>query len=336
MTRAAPLALPGDTPPGRPLEAWFSEQVSKGSDPALVDILRRIAGAAPALATRLALGRIAGDPARLVGQNTGGDAQKALDVAAHDHLIDALRGASVAAVLSEEAEGIETLDRDGRFAVAMDPIDGSGSIGIGAPLGALFVVFPASDGGSAFRLPGRRAVAAAYVSFGHSTDIGLSFGDGLCLATLDPRDDWFHVTDTDLRLPETANMIALNGSNERHWPAGLQRYAAELRSGRDGPRGEDANMRWLAAAVGELHRILLKGGAFLYPADTRKGYENGRLRLLYEAIPIAFLVEAAGGAATDGIRPILDIVPDHLHQNTPLCFGVRQEIDGIRDHLAAT
>jgi fructose-1,6-bisphosphatase I len=333
MTRATPLALPCDTPPGRPLEAWLSEQVSQGHDAALVDILRRIAGAAPALATRLALGRIAGDPARLVGQNTGGDAQKALDVAAHDHLLDALRGASVATVLSEEAEGIEPLDPEGRFAVAMDPIDGSGSIGIGAPLGALFVVFPAADGGAAFRLPGRRAVAAAYVSFGHSTDIGLSVGDGLCLATLDPRDDRFHVTDTDLRLPETAGMIALNASNERHWPAGLQGYAAELRAGRDGPRGADANMRWLAAAVGELPRILLKGGAFLYPADSRKGYENGRLRLLYEAIPIAFLVEAAGGAATDGIHPILDILPGDPHQNTPLCFGARHEIARIRDHL---
>ena len=331
-----PLVLPGDVVPGAPLEAWLDNQVAQGREADLVESLRRNTRAAPALAARLALGKVAGDPARLVGRNTGGDAQKALDIAAHDHFLAALRGASVATALSEEAPEIETLDPAGRFAVAMDPIDGSGSIGTGAPLGALFVVFPAADGGASFTLPGRRAVTAAYVSFGHSTDLGFSFGENVCLATLDPRDDRFHVTETDMRSPETATMIALNASNERHWPEGLQHYAAELRAGRDGPRGDDANMRWLAAAVGELHRILLKGGAFLYPADRRKGYEAGRLRLLYEAIPIAFLIEAAGGAATDGLHPILDIVPDDPHQHTPLCFGARAEIARIRDHLLSS
>ncbi|NJM82257.1 MAG: class 1 fructose-bisphosphatase [Tabrizicola sp.] len=336
MTGPAPLVLPCDVTDAPLLDGWFDDMACQPDRAALIDILRRIAHAVPPLSARLAMGRLAGDPARIVGRNSAGDAQKALDVAAHDHFVAALDGASVAAILSEEAPEIVLCDPAGRFAVAMDPIDGSGSIGIGAPLGALFAVFPAEDGGSAFRLPGRRALAAAYASFGHSTDIGLSLGDGVCMATLDPRDGRFRVTDDKLRLPGRTDMVAINASNERHWLAGWQRYAAELRAGREGPRGRDSNMRWLAAAVGELHRILLKGGAFLYPPDRRPGYGEGRIRLIYEAVPIAFLVEAAGGAATDGIEPILDIAPRTLHQNVPLCFGAREEIARIRDHLTRT
>ena len=332
---AEPLLLPGDTPGGTPLDTWLDARAATPEMADLVAIFRRLAGAVPALATRLAMGRVAGDPARITGTNTAGDAQKVLDLAAHHHFLDALEGTSVAAVLSEEVHEIVPRDPAARYALAMDPVDGSASIGLGLPLGALFVVFPAADGGTEFRLPGRRAVAAAYVSFGHSTDLGISFGDGVCLSTLDPRDGRFHVTDPDLRLSPHADMIALNASNERHWPPGLQAYAAELRAGREGPRGRDANMRWLAAAVGELHRILLTGGAFLYPGDGRPGYSHGRLRLMYEAVPIAFLVEAAGGAATDGRTPILDIVPDDPHRNVPLFFGARDEIARIHAHLGA-
>jgi len=315
------------------LDIWFDARATEQGHAALIDILRRIAHAVSPLSARLAMGRLADDPARVVGHNSAGDAQKALDVGAHEHFVAALDGASVSAILSEEAPEIVPCDPKGRFAVAMDPIDGSGSIGIGAPLGALFAVFPAEQGGAEFRLPGRHAVAAAYVSFGHSTDIGVSLGDGVCMATLDPRDGRFHVTDDKVMLPNRTDMIALNASNERHWSAGLQRYAAELRAGREGPRGRDSNMRWLASAVGELHRILLKGGAFLYPLDQRPAYTIGRLRLLYEAVPIAFLIEAAGGSATDGINPILDLVPRDLHQNVPLFFGARDEIARIHDHL---
>jgi fructose-1,6-bisphosphatase I len=283
---------------------------------------------------RLAMGRVAGDPARVIGRNSAGDGQKVLDVDAHHHFLGAIAGTSLAAILSEESTDILRGYADGRFALTMDPIDGSGSIGVGAPLGALFAIFPAAGGGAEFCLAGRHALAAAYVSFGHSTDIGLTMGDGLCLATLDPRDGQFYVTDENPVLPSKTNMIALNASNERYWPSGLQRYAGELRAGRDGPRRQDANMRWLAAAVGELHRTLLKGGVFLYPADSRPGYAEGRLRLLYEAVPIAMLIEAAGGAATDGRRRILDIIPTRPHQNVPLVFGARDEVAYIHECLA--
>lgn len=318
------LRLPNDGPvQGSPL----ADMLAGGGVSAIV---LAIADALPPLAARLAAGRLHGDPEAIVGTNDSGDKQKALDVAAHDHMIVVLRAAGVRSVLSEEAEEVIDLNPGGAFDVAIDPIDGSGSIGIGAPLGMLFSVLPAAPEG--FLRTGRAVVAAGYASFGHSVDFGWSTGQGVHVATL--HDGVFHVSRRDLRLKPAASTIAYNASNERHWPLGLQAWARDLRAGRDGPRGRDFNMRWLAAAVGELHRILLKGGAFLYPADARPGYENGRLRLIYECVPIAFLVEQAGGAASDGQGPILDRKPAGLHDMTPLIFGATEEVAAVQSALA--
>ncbi|MEE2862191.1 MAG: class 1 fructose-bisphosphatase [Pseudomonadota bacterium] len=318
------LRLPNDGPiQGPPLAGMLAgDGVSA--------IVLAIADALPPLAARLAAGRLHGDPEAVVGTNDSGDRQKALDVAAHDHMIAALRTAGVRSVLSEEAEAVIDLNPGGAFDVAIDPVDGSGSIGIGAPLGMLFSVLPAAPEG--FLRTGRGVVAAGYASFGHSVDFGWSTGQGVHVATL--HDGVFHVSRRDLRLKPAASTIAYNASNERHWPDGLQAWARDLRAGRDGPRGRDFNMRWLAAAVGELHRILLKGGAFLYPADARPGYENGRLRLIYECLPIAFLMEQAGGAASDGQGPILDRKPVGLHDMTPLIFGATEEVAAVQSALA--
>lgn len=294
-------------------------------------IVNALAHALPAIAARLAAGRLPGDPAALVGINDSGDAQKALDVGAHDHILAELRGCGVRHLLSEEAEAVETLDPDGGYDIAIDPIDGSGSIGIGAPLGMLFVIYP--TGPVTFARPGSEAVASGYASFGHSLDFGYTLGQGIQVFTFDGQD--FREAARDLRIKPTTSTIAYNASNERHWPEGLQAWARDLRLGKDGPRGRDFNMRWLAAAVGELHRIVLQGGAFLYPADRRTGYENGRLRLAYEAVPIAFLMEAAGGKATDGTRRILDLVPADPHENVPLVFGAAEEVDIIARYLEA-
>ncbi|WP_018001166.1 class 1 fructose-bisphosphatase [Paracoccus sp. N5] len=320
------LKLPNDGPAtGRPLS-----DVLAGDGPAAITLA--IARAQPALAARLAAGRLHGDPEAVVGTNDSGDRQKALDVAAHHHMLDALAAAGVGRVLSEEAEAVVTLNPGGAWDVAMDPIDGSGSIGIGAPLGMLFSILPAAPEG--FLRPGRAVVAAGYASFGHSLDFGWSLGDGTHVAGYDAEAGQFRLTRERVQLKPTASTIAYNASNERHWPPGLQAWVQELRQGKDGPRGRDFNMRWLAAAVGELHRILLKGGAFLYPADRRPGYENGRLRLIYECCPIAFLIEQAGGIASDGRQPILDRQPQGLHEMVPLFFGAREEVETILSHLA--
>ncbi len=321
-----PLVLPGDSPRGdATLEAHLSRLAgSETQARALADLVMVIAHAAPPIAARLALGGLPGDPARIVGTNDSGDRQKALDVAAHHHVIEALRSADVAMVLSEESEEIVTLKPAGRFAVAIDPIDGSGSIGIGAPLGLLFCVFPAEGG---FLRPGRDILAAGYVSFGHSTDMGVSLGHGVDIATLDPASGTFYIAEAGVTIPEGREVIACNASNLRHWPAPLRHHIEARFTGES-----SANMRWIAAAVGDLHRILRRGGLFLYPADSRKGYRNGKLRLLYEAFPVAFLIEQAGGAATDGSRHILELRAATLHQHTPLIFGDRSMVAALPTH----
>lgn len=321
------LTLPNDGPAtGRPL----AEALAGGGGPAA--IVLALAGALPPLAARLAAGRLHGDPEAIVGVNDSGDRQKALDLAAHDHMIAVLRAAGVRQVLSEEAEEVIPLNPDGAFDVAIDPIDGSGSIGIGAPLGMLFSILPAAPEG--FLRSGRHVIGAGYASFGHSLDFGYSLGQGVQIATHDAGAGLFRLARENVTLKPQASTLAYNASNERHWPQGLRDWLADIRAGADGPRGRDFNMRWLAAAVGELHRILLKGGAFLYPADARPGYANGRLRLIYEGVPIAFLIEQAGGAASDGIGPILDRLPGGLHDFTPLIFGATDEVATILGHLA--
>lgn len=320
------LRLKSDgAPTGMPLEDYLPRDCP-------AEIVRAIAQAVPPLAARLAAGRLYGDPSAIVGVNNSGDRQKALDLGAHDYMLAALRAAGVRQVLSEEAEAVINLNPGAAYDVAIDPIDGSGSIGIGAPLGLLFTVLPAAPEG--FLRTGRSIIAAGYVSFGHSCDFGFSLGQGTHVATLDPSQSRFRLTHEKLLLPAEAKIIAYNASNERHWHPGLQAWARDLRLGKDGPRGRDFNMRWLAAAVGELHRILLLGGCFFYPSDQRKGYESGRLRTLYEACPIAFLIEQVGGAATDGLTPILDRLPQSHHENTPLVFGCTDEVATIARYLS--
>ncbi|MEX1057289.1 MAG: class 1 fructose-bisphosphatase [Natronospirillum sp.] len=297
---------------------------------ALIDLLAAITRAAIPLKKRLAAGRLPGNPAAIVGVNDSGDKQKALDYAAHQHLLSAVSGCSVRSVLSEEAEDVIAVSEHGHFDLAIDPIDGSGSIGIGAPLGLLFAVFPA---GASFLRSGRDILAAGYVSFGHSTDLGISVGKGLSLATFDSESEQFRLTEASVIIPQDTAMVAFNASNTRHWSSGLQRYAADLIAGAHGPRNKNFNMRWLAAAVGELHRITNQGGVFLYPSDARPGFEQGHLRLVYEAFPIAWLIEQAGGAATDGHAPILDKVPTSLHEKTPLMFGSASEIEQLLNYL---
>ncbi|WFE76508.1 class 1 fructose-bisphosphatase [Roseinatronobacter sp. S2] len=327
------LTLDTDGPvQGASLDAYLSDAAGQNADQqALAALIAGIAAACVPIAGRLGAGLLPGDPSAVVGTNESGDRQKALDMAAHRHLTDAMRSLSVAKLMSEEAPEIIDLDPDGRFDVAMDPIDGSGSIGIGAPLGAFFCVFPRGD---SFLRPGRDIIAAFYLSFGHSVDLGFSTGAGVTIATLDPETGRFHIDATALRVPKQTTTIAYNVSNMRHWSPGLRSYVTDLIAGVDGPRGCDFNMRWIAAAVGDLHRVLRRGGLFLYPADARPGYERGYLRLAYEAFPIAFLIEQAGGSATDGTTPILDLCPAHLHDRVPLIFGSGSEVAVLQDYLS--
>jgi fructose-1,6-bisphosphatase I len=177
-------------------------------------------------------------------------------------------------------------------------------------------------------------LAAGYISFGHSVDLGFSIGEGVVIATLDPADGKFRIVADSVQIKAETSEIAYNASNQRHWSRGVRAYIEDCYAGREGPRGSDINMRWLAAAVGELHRILRRGGMFFYVGDGRPDFSDGRLRLTYEGNPIAFLCEQAGGAATDGVRPILDITPRTLHQFTPLVFGAVGEVETFGRYAA--
>ncbi|MDO4636870.1 MAG: class 1 fructose-bisphosphatase [Lautropia sp.] len=268
-------------------------------------------------------------------QNIQGETQKKLDVIANDTLLEAnLWGGQLAAIASEEMDQPFTIpDRypKGEFLLLFDPLDGSSNIDINSMVGTIFSILRAPDGVTEpseqdFLQPGSRQVAAGYAIYGPSTMLVLTVGDGVAAFTLDRELGAWYLTRRQYRISHETQEFAINASNSRHWYPPVRRYIDELLAGRSGPRGKDFNMRWIAALVAEIHRILNRGGVFMYPADQRNPAKPGHLRLLYEANPMAMLVEQAGGAATDGKQRILDIQPTSLHQRVPLFIGAREEV----------
>lgn len=283
-----------------------------------------LAGAAAAIAAEIRSPATALDDAA-GAVNADGDTQKKLDVIADEIVLEALRGAGAAAYLSEERDEAVPLDPEGGLIVACDPLDGSSNIGVNVSVGTIFSVLPA-DGGDL--QPGRAQRAAGFFVYGPQTTLLLTTGSGTASFRMD-EEGGFALISAQVSIPPEASEFAINASNRRHWPAPITRYVDGCLAGAEGPRGHDYNMRWVASLVAETWRIISRGGVFLYPADARKGYEAGRLRLVYEAAPVAMLVEQAGGRATDGVRDILDITPDGLHQRVPLVFGAADEIEAV-------
>ena len=302
---------------------------------ALAAVVSSLATACRAIAGIVSYGPLHGDLGAIVGDNVQGEAQKVLDRDANDLVVAACRRAPVFAVASEEMEQPFVCDPDAPFLVAIDPLDGSSNIEVNLSIGTIFSVTPrgrgAGDPTSHFLRSGRDQRAAGYVLYGPQTTLVLTFGQGTMMFTLDRRLGAFVLSAERVRVAPTAAEFAINASNHRHWPDAVRRYVDECLAGREGPRGADTNMRWIASLVAECQRILVRGGVFLYPEDARPGYERGRVRVLYEAAPIAWIVEQAGGAAIDGRTPILDIVPTDLHQKTPLIFGSSGEVAKVRD-----
>lgn len=295
-----------------------------------------IAEASAAISRRIARGPLSGNLAATVGDAGGGDVQKELDVWSNDCIIEALKGVGVAAIASEELKAPLALG-DGLVGVAVDPLDGSSNIDTNVSIGTIFSVLPAAgaaDTGAMFLQPGSAQLAAGYVIYGPCTALLLTAGEGTHMFTLDPVTGQFGLTLANVTIPQNSKEYAINASNYRHWSDGVRAYIDDCIAGVEGPRGEDVNMRWIASLVAECHRILVRGGVFLYPADARKGYEQGRLRLVYEGSPIAFLIEQAGGKAIDGKTRILDIKPTAIHQRTPLIFGSASEIERIARYKA--
>lgn len=280
-----------------------------------------------------------GEPlgAKLGSDNSDGDQQRKLDLVAEDLCREALRGAGVGPYLSEETEGPLTLDPAGSVAVAIDPLDGSSNIEVNGVIGTVFSILPApalakTDPDLAFTQTGRAQIAAGFFMYGPQTLLVLTTGAGVDVFGLDRATGAFRLLHTGIQIPPGGAEYAVNASNRRFWREPVRRYIDDCCLGVDGPRGANFNMRWTGSMVADAYRVLTRGGLFLYPADSRRGYEQGRLRLLYEASPVAFLTEQAGGAATDGQASILDIIPDRPHARTPLIFGASDEVDILRHH----
>ena len=261
------------------------------------------------------------------------DAAAALDVRFNDIILAALKKAPVALVGSQKSDRPIPMEKDAPLVVVTDPLDGLSNIDTNMVIGTLFSIYPATGADrqeEALLQPGNRQLAAGFVTYSGQTMMALSVGAGTDIFTLDRRDGRFYLTRPRVEIPRAPTEYAINASNYRFWDEPVRAYVDDLIAGAEGPLGRDFNMRWIGSLAAEVFRILVRGGIFLYPSDDRAGYRRGRAHLVYEANPIAFLVEQAGGGATTGVDRLLDIKPDDLHQRTPLVFGSRDSVELVR------
>ncbi len=271
-------------------------------------------------------------------ENVQGEIQKKLDIIANEVLIEANEwGGHLAAMASEEMEDIYPVPNrfpQGEYLLLFDPLDGSSNIDVNVSIGTIFSVLKRDDSGGAvsqadFLQPGRQQAAAGYCVYGPQTTLVLTLGAGVAMFTLDREQGSFVLIEDGVRIPEDTKEFAINMSNLRHWAPPMRRYIDECLAGREGVRGKDFNMRWIASMVADVHRILCRGGVFIYPWDKRDPEKAGKLRLMYEANPMGFIVEQAGGAATNGQQRILDIAPDALHQRVSVMLGSKNEVERV-------
>lgn len=316
---------------GSTLSEHLDAEVAR--DSSLADTAKTILALAAAsidVSEICARGALAGDLGAQGETNSDGDVQKALDVIAHKRFTEALQSAPVAEVASEEADDVMVLNPGAPLAVAIDPLDGSSNIAVGMIVGTIFGIRPAvsdpTDPNASFKSPGTTQTAAGFTVYGPATTFVVTLGNGTRIFTLDRADKVFRLTHDALKVVATANEYAINSSNGRHWDVPVKAFIEDCLRGEDGPRDRNFNMRWTAALVADAQRVLIRGGIFLYPGDGRKGYEQGRLRLLYETAPIAFVMEQAGAAATDGQTRILDLVATKIHERSPLVFGSTDDV----------
>ncbi|CAZ88866.1 Fructose-1,6-bisphosphatase class 1 [Thiomonas arsenitoxydans] len=277
--------------------------------------------------------------------NVQGEVQKKLDVIANDVLIHANEwGGHLAAMASEEMDTVFPVSEHyprGEYLLLFDPLDGSSNIDVDVTIGTIFSVLQIPKNTTDvteqhFLQSGSKQVAAGYCVYGPQTQLVLTVGHGVAVFTLDREQGSFVLTERDLQIPPSTSEFSINMSNLRHWAPPIKRYIDECLQGKDGPRGRDFNMRWVGSMVADVHRILMRGGVFLYPWDQREPNKPGKLRLLYEANPMSLLVEQAGGAATTGSQRILDIVPTSLHERCSVMLGSREEVELLQRYHAQT
>jgi fructose-1,6-bisphosphatase I len=304
----------------------------------LVEVVAR---AIKAISVNVGKGALAGVLGEAGTGNVQGEAQKKLDVIANEILLEANEwGGHLAAMASEEMEdphGIPHRYPRGEYLLVFDPLDGSSNIDVNVSVGTIFSVLRCPDGvtqpsAKDFLQPGNKQLCAGFAVYGPSTVLVLTLGSGVHCFTLDRELGSFVLTQENVRISEDTKEFAINMSNMRWWEPPVKRYVDEMVAGKTGPRGKDFNMRWVASMVADVFRILARGGIFMYPRDTKDPSKPGRLRLMYEANPMAFIVEQAGGAATTGSERIMDIQPTSLHQRVPVILGSKNEVDLVTSY----
>ena len=322
------------------LSRYLIEETRSNHTPAdlrfLIEVVARACKEISHAVSKGALGGVLGSAG---SENVQGEVQKKLDVLSNEILLEANEwGGHLAAMASEEMDNAYQIPGQypkGAYLLVFDPLDGSSNIDVNVSVGTIFSVLRCPNGcdnscdlgEEAFLQPGTQQVAAGYAIYGPQTMLVLTLGNGVKGFTLDRELGSFVLTHEDIRVPESTAEFAINMSNQRHWEAPVQRYVGELLAGKEGPLGKNYNMRWIASMVADVHRILTRGGVFMYPRDAREPDKAGKLRLRYEANPMSMIIEQAGGASTDGRQRILDIQPTSLHQRVPVFLGSKEEVE---------
>lgn len=307
-------------------------------DPDLVFLIEDIASAARSIASLVRSGAFDGNLGSADEINVQGETQKTLDIMAND-VFEATCANSprLAALVSEEVEDVTWLKEPEAddFLLYFDPLDGSSNLDVNLSVGSIFAVMQVrADGDDNVLHKGRNQICAGYAIYGPSTMLVLTKGDEVAGFTADPVTGEFRLTHPAMTVPPETSEYAINTSRARHWHAPVARYIADCVAGKDGPRGRSFNMRWTASMVADVHRILTRGGVFLYPADSKNEKAGGKLRLMYEANPMAMLIESAGGAASTGLGDIQDVTPQAPHQRVPVILGSRDEVAVIEKYHA--
>ena len=320
------------------------QQRAKGLIPSelrlLLEVVARACKSISHAVNKGALGDVMGTAG---SENVQGEVQKKLDIIANDVLIEANEwGGHLAAMASEEMDSIHVVPNrypQGEYLLMFDPLDGSSNIEVNVSIGTIFSVLKKADANKGvseddFLQPGTQQVAAGYCVYGPQTTLVLTVGDGVAMFTLDREQGSFVLTQENVKVPADTKEFAINMSNMRHWDEPVKRYIDECLQGEEGPRGKNFNMRWIASMVADVHRILTRGGVFMYPWDKREPGKAGKLRLMYEANPMSWLIEQAGGAATNGQQRILDIQPTQLHQRVSVILGSKNEVERVTAYHA--
>ncbi len=328
-------------PHGRPTFSRFiieEQRRAAAPDAQLTALLNDVQTACKYIASAVSRGSLRAMEDVETATNVHGEQQKPLDLIANDIVLRNCEwGGQLCGMASEELEApypIPASHPRGRYLLVFDPLDGSSNLDVNVTVGTIFSVLEAPEGvtdpsAQDFLQPGTRQVCAGYALYGPAVMLVVTMGRGVHGFTLDPEIGAFTLTHPDMRIPDESREFAINTSNARFWEAPVQRYVDECVKGRSGPRGADFNMRWIASLVAEVHRIMVRGGLFMYPKDSKDLDKPGRLRLLYEANPMALLVEQAGGRASTGRMRLLDVVPRELHQRIPVVLGSRNEVERI-------